>query len=59
MANWQRELMTLANDLCLNVAKAKEICIEIDKITVPEGKNEEDYKYDRAYSRIKPLIMNI
>ena len=51
--------MTLANDLCLNVAKAKEICIEIDKITVPEGKNEEDYKYDRAYSRIKPLIMNI
>ena len=57
MANWQKELMTLANDFCLNMTKAKEIILNTDKITVPEGKNEEDYKYDRAYSKIKSMIM--
>ena len=59
MANWQKEIMILANDFCLNMTKAKEIVLLTDKITVPEGKEEERYKYDYAYSRIKPLIMNI
>ena len=58
MANWQKELMTLANDFCLNMKKAKEIIIETDKITVPQGKSEENYKYDRAYSYIREMIMN-
>lgn len=57
MANWQREIMKLANDFCLNVVKAKQICLETDKITVPQGKNEEEYKYDRAYSYIKEMIL--
>lgn len=59
MANWQKEIMTLANDFCLNVAKAKEIVLETDKITVPQGKNEEEYKYDKAYEYIKQMILAI
>ena len=59
MANWQKEIMTLANDFCLHMAKAKEIVLSTDKIIVPEGKDEEKYKYERAYSQIKPLIMNV
>lgn len=59
MANWQKEIMTLANDFCLNVAKAKEIVLETDKITVPQGKNEEKYKYDKAYAYIKQMILVI
>ena len=43
MANWQKEIMILANDFCLNMAKAKEIVLAIDKITVPQGKSEADY----------------
>lgn len=57
MANWAKEIMILANDFCLNIERAKEICLETDKIEVPQGKNEEDYKYDRAYSKIKSMIM--
>lgn len=30
MANWQKEIMILANDFCLNMAKAKEIVLAID-----------------------------
>lgn len=59
MTNWQKEIMILANDFCLNVTKAKQICLEIDKIKVPQGKNEEEYKYDRAYSYIKEMIFAI
>ena len=59
MATWQQEIMTLANDFCLHMAKAKEIVLSTDKIIVPEGKDEEKYKYERAYSQIKPLIMNV
>ena len=59
MANWQKEIMKLANDFCLNMAKAKEIVRSVDKITVPLGKIEEEYKYDRAYSHIKTMIMNM
>jgi hypothetical protein len=44
MANWQKEIMILANDFCLNMAKAKEIVLATDKITVPQGKSEADYK---------------
>lgn len=57
MAEWQKEIMILANDFCLNVAKAKEIVLATDKITVPQGKVEADYKYDRAYAHIKQMIM--
>ena len=32
MAIWQKEIMTLANDFCLNVSKAKEIVLATDKI---------------------------
>lgn len=57
MAEWQKEIMTLANDFCLNMAKAKEICLETDKIKVPKGKDESNYKYDRAWSRLKPMLI--
>lgn len=59
MATWQKEIMKLANDFCLKTEKVKEIVYEIDMITIPTGKNESKYKYDRAYSRIKPMIMAI
>lgn len=57
MANWQKEIMKLANDFCLNMAKAKEIVLEVDKITVPQGKIEADYKYDKAHAQIKQMIL--
>lgn len=52
MANWQKEIMTLANDFCLNMSKAKEIVLATDKI-------EEEYKYDKAYAYIKQMILAI
>lgn len=59
MATWQKEIMKLANDLCLNKIKAKEIVIETDRLSVPQGKCETEWKYDRAYSRLLPLIMSM
>lgn len=59
MAKWQKEILKLANDFCLNMTRAKEIVIEVDKLSIPQGRCEADYKYDRAYSRILPLIMQI
>lgn len=59
MATWQKEIMKLANDLCLNMTKAKQIVIETDILSVPQGKCETEWKYDRAYSRILPMIMNM
>lgn len=38
------------------MAKAKEIVLATDKITVPQGKIEEGYKYDKAYAQIKQMI---
>ena len=35
MAEWAKEIMTLANDFCLNMAKAKEIVTEVENVTVP------------------------
>lgn len=59
MATWQKEILKLANDLCLNMTKAKQIVTDVNMLSVPKGKNESDYKYDRAYSRILPLIINM
>ena len=36
---------------------AKEIVTEVDTITVPQGKDESNYKYDRAWSRLKPMLL--
>lgn len=57
MATWQKEIMKLANDFCLKTAKVKEIVQDVDTLTTPSNRNEEEYKYNKAYSRIKPLIM--
>ena len=57
MAEWAKEIMTLANDFCLNMAKAKEIVTEVENVTVPQGKDEGNYKYDRAWSRLKPMLL--
>lgn len=57
MADWAREIMVLANDFCLNMAKAKEIVTEVENIKVPQGKDEGNYKYDRALSRLKPMLL--
>ena len=56
MADWAKEIMILANDFCLNMAKAKEIVTEVENVTVPQGKIEEEYKYDKAYAQIKQMI---
>ena len=57
MADWAKEIMILANDFCLNMAKAKEIVTEVENVTVPQGKDESNYKYDRAWSRLKPMLL--
>lgn len=59
MATWQKEIMTLGNDLCLNTSMVKQIVLDVDTLSVPQGKNESDWKYDRAHSRLLPLIMNM
>lgn len=59
MANWQKEIMKLANDFCLNMSKAREIVLATDTIPVPQGRKEEEYKYDRAHVQIKAMIMNM
>lgn len=59
MAAWQKEIMKLANDLCLNKIKAKQIVTDVNTLSVPQGKCETEWKYDRAYSRLLPMIMNM
>lgn len=59
MATWQKEIMKLANDLCLNMTKAKQIVTDVNTLSVPQGKCETEWKYDRAYSRLLPLIMSM
>lgn len=59
MATWQKEIMKLANDFCLKTVKVKEIVQGVDTLTIPTRRNEAEYKYDKAYSRIKPMIMSI
>lgn len=59
MKIWQKEIMKLANDFCLNTEKVKEIVNEVNKFPVSAGINEFEYKYKKAYSRIKPMIMKI
>ena len=59
MANWAKEIMKLANDFCLNNNTAREIINPVDNMSVPQGKNESDWKYDRAHSRLLPLIMEM
>ena len=59
MAKWQKEILKLANDLCLNMTKAKQIVTETNDLSVPQGKCETEWKYDRAYSRILPLIREL
>lgn len=57
MADWAREIMKLGNDFCLNTSKVRSIVFNIDSLSVPEGKCESEWKYDRAYSKVKSLIM--
>ena len=57
MANWAKEIMILANDFCLNIERAREIVKNTDTLTIPKGKNEDEYKYNRAYAQIRQMIM--
>lgn len=57
MATWAKEIIRLANDFCLNTSKVRNIVSNIDSLSVPEGKCESEWKYDRAYSKVKSLIM--
>jgi hypothetical protein len=59
MATWAKEIMKLANDFCLNTNKVKEIVSSVDELSIPQGKNAEEWKYDKARLRILPLIMSI
>lgn len=58
MANWAKEIMKLANDFCLNMNKAREIVEDVDKLSVPTGRIEAEYKYDRAHVRLKKMIID-
>ena len=57
MAEWQKEIMVLANDFCLNTSKVREIVSDVNTMSVPQGKDESNYKYDRAWSRLKPMLI--
>lgn len=57
MENWTKEIMKLGNDFCLNTSKVRSIVSGVDSLLVPEGKCESEWKYDRAYSKVKSLIM--
>lgn len=60
MATWGIEIMRLANDFCLNTAKAKEIVRNVENMSVPNNVNNEDtWRYDKAHSMIVPMIMSI
>ena len=59
MTSWQKEIMKIANDLCLNTNKVREIVNTVDTLTVPQGEQPDSWKYDRAWARLKPLIMTI
>ena len=57
MAEWQKEIMVLANDFCLNTSKVRDIVSDVKTMSVPKGKDESSYKYDRAWSRLKPMLL--
>lgn len=57
MASWAKEIMKLANDFCICTAQARKIVDETEILSVPKGHDENAYKYDRAHSRLKPIIM--
>lgn len=59
MANWMKEIMVLANDFCLNNNTVREIVRTVDSMEAPQGKNESEWKYDRAHSLLLPLIMEM
>ena len=59
MADWAKEIMKLGNDFCLNTTRVRNIVSGVDSLSVPEGRCEEDWKYDRAYSKVKSLIMSM
>ena len=42
MADWAREIMVLANDFCLNMAKVKEIVTEVENVTVSLNEQKKD-----------------
>lgn len=57
MANWGIAIMRLANDFCLNTAKAREIVRNVEDMPVPGNANEDIWRYDKAHSMIVPMIM--
>ena len=57
MAKWQEKLMRLAYDFRLDLAKAREIVLEADTVEVPKGKPEIDYKYNKAWDKLRQLML--
>lgn len=51
MAQWEREIMILANDFCLDNLKVKSICKNVNSMNLTE-----DQKYRKAHSMIVPLM---
>lgn len=56
MSEWQKEILKLANDFCLNMAEAKAMVRSVDTISVPQGKSESEYKYNCAHRKLKDMI---
>lgn len=56
MANWAKEIMKLANDFCISTVQARKIVDETEILSVPNGYDENVYKYNKAHSRLKPII---
>ena len=51
MANWEREIMILANDFCLDNLKVKSICKNVNSMEL-----NDDQKYRKAHAMIVPLM---
>lgn len=57
--SWKDRILGLAYDFRLDIAKAEQIVCEVDGCKVPKGKAEAEYKYCKAWEKLRPLIMQI
>ena len=53
MANWEREIMILANDFCLDNLKVKSICKNVNSMEITD-----DQKYRKAQSSHVPFYIS-
>ena len=61
MADWKKEIRKLAKDFLIDMEIYHNAVNEASKTPVPRfyNGNEEKFRYDYAYRKIKPYIMAI